>query len=250
MKRINMPLLMLSLGIACPLLIAASLPAEPPAPQVEASDKVSLPLDEKNTITLVDLIRFGSKTLDTVFTFDEPMVKDQSFQFSGPVSMPAERFRGFLERILLDHEYLVYPSGGGMGPGDYWRIIKLSPANSRAFRTLKPIYIELDALKGYEDRGLLLATTVPLKHLDARTTLQSLNPHFMQNASIESLRSVDTTNSLILVTTAPKLCWMVRMIRTMDKGDEEYTGPIMKRLKMLEERIRRLEEQVAPPAKK
>jgi len=140
----------------------------------------------------------------------------------------------------------------GEGASAIFQIVKITPGREsrNSFLAINSsIFVNPEEVKDYADRGILITTHVPLKHIDARETLTSLNP-FFTNQAMGSVRTVQKSNGLIITSFATKVHTMVKLIKIMDNDAGDYLLPIYTMNTELKERVAALEKKVAELEKK
>lgn len=216
------------------------------SPQAQpAEEEVTLPLDENDFITMDRLLEFASETLGISLLYDEEETMPQIYMFTGQVRVPRSKFLGYFERLLLEKNFILLSTGEGQSA--MHRVYHYHPSGGR----MQPVQykakvVALADLQEYADRGCLITFSIPLKHLDSRSTLQSLNPYFIAsgNQVLQSIRCVENANSLIITTFGQKACQLYRLIQEMDAIATEEMKFKSEWLKQLEARIAVLEDKV------
>jgi hypothetical protein len=201
------------------------------------AELIALPLDENHSIYLGDLLRLASEKLDIPLLYSEPEVQDQTYYFTSKVSIPAAEFQGYFERMLLEKEHAYVQVGEGSSA--VHRVMALRPSSRQL--SIPPRFVSFESLGDYANRGILITVAIPLRYIEARSALQSLNPFFM-NSQVESLRSVDNSNSLILTAFTPKVIQIVELIKRMDIEGEALIMPLKRKILELENRLAALED--------
>ncbi|MBU0755841.1 MAG: hypothetical protein KJ645_11920 [Planctomycetes bacterium] len=236
-----------TLLIQLPLVLAG----EPnPAPSGEATDLV-LPLDENHCLTLERLVIFAGDHLKISLLVDPTETEGCVYQFTSEVKVPGNAFQGYFERMLLEKGFLYIQTGEG--PDALHRIVRIG-MNSPGFDIRLGCagkVIPLEELDQYMERGLLITVVVPLKNALARETMTSLNFYF-QKQLIESIRPVERTNTLILTGPAPKIYYVVQLIREMDakvepcaQDHQQTATDLVEQVRGLEKRIQTVEKALA-----
>jgi hypothetical protein len=210
-----------------------------------AADRIALPLDEENAISLSKLIEFTSEVQRIAILHDECEAGDERFQFTSRVEVPRDAFQGYFERLLLDKGFLFFQSGPKKSA--IYRVIRMPGQRSNYDLSLlksAALMLDMDDLDAFADRGILVTVSVPLKSLNSRMMLQSLNPYFMNNY-VESVRSTETGNSLIMTTVAQKAVQIARLLQKMDREapEREILEP-SRRIEALEQQIAILEKRI------
>lgn len=228
----------LALTFICLCLVSSSLPTIQATPVVP--EDVVLPLGEDFSITMSKLLEHAGDILEISILYNESEVSDVRFLFTHNMAIPKDKFQGFFERLLLEKEFLFYSSGAG--PDAIHRVSRINQSSRMNPMTVNSaVLVPLEQIEDYKNRGVLVTIHIPLKNLHVRTMVQSLNPYFMHNAMIESVRAVDSGNILIMTAVAPKAWRLVKMIQKMDAVAEESRSSLEDRIKKLEKRLKALE---------
>ena len=212
-------------------------------------DKISLPLDEENAISMTKLLEVASACQKLSLLYDESETTNYRFQFTSKVEIPQSKFQGFFERLLLDKGFVYARSGEG--PSAIHRVIQVSPAHhNKDFSFLKSaaLFLKPDEIDAYAERAILVTVHIALKNLDSRSLIQSLNPYFM-NSYYESVRTVDS-KLVIITTVGQKAYQIVKLVETMDAESPRKIENAEKRISDLEARIKALENILADRALK
>lgn len=210
---------------------------------------ISLPVDESNVMSMTRLLDFAARTLKITILYDEADTSQKIFQFTGKVRVPRSQFPGYFERLILEKNFLFLVSGEG--DSAVYRVVYLMNRGMGNPWHMKGRVVPLENLADYADRGLLVTVTIPLKYVDARNTLQSLNPYFMTQGpvQVESIRSVENANSLIITTFGQKAYQLYRLLQRLDhvaENEVEQWNVKLRKLQAkydeLEVRIKKLEQ--------
>jgi len=220
-----------------PMLLSG--PASPPQDSVEQT--VTLPLSDDFTLSLTKLLEFSSRTLDIPLLFEESLTSDILYQFTSKVEIPKAKYQGFFERLLLEKEFLYIMTGEGTAA-----IHSVESMSMLKARLQVPYAkaIRRDEVDDYADRGILISTVIPLRYIDARVTMTSLNPYF-PNQSLESIRPVEKSNALIIRALSPKVHAVSKMIAEMDVDSDFKVKRYSEEMVEMVERIEALEEKLA-----
>ena len=225
--------------LLCASPLALSEPANPPQEREEQT--VTLPLSEDFTISLDKLLEFSSHVLGIPILIAESQTSDILYRFTSKVEIPRSKFQGYFERLLLDKEFLY--SKTGEGAAAIHRVESLAVLKSR-LQVPNAKAIHLEEIDDYADRGILISTVIPLKHIESRVTMTSLNPYF-PNQLLESIRPVENSNALIIRALAPKAHAIVKMLAKMDVASDFHVKRYSDEMMELVDRIEKLEKKVA-----
>jgi len=203
-------------------------------------ETIALPLDDKNVIFLERFIEFAGESLGFSILFHRSEVADHIFEFTSGLKIPRSKFQGFFERSLVTRGFLYVKNGDG--PAAIHRVIRIPTGNTRQplSTTSLAIIVDINEIDAYADRGILISVFVPLKYVESRQMITSLNPYF-PNQGFESIRPIENSNGLLITTVANKAHSIVKLIRKTDIGNEPYHN-ISKVVKSLEQRIESLEK--------
>jgi|GEM_PF-6637870 len=208
-----LPLLCLCVGLA--LGVASDSPCLA-APDEEASDDcVVLPLAKGNTLAMEDLLKFASESLGYPILYNRDEVSGATCSFTTAVSIPRSDFQGFFERLLLSNGFVYVESGEGTSR--VHRVVHVQVVG-RFLGSDVSKNVSLEELDQYADRGLVLSTVIPLKNVACRDMLSSLASLVGQGGgAIESIRSVDNANALVVTSVAAKVIRIAKICAEMDR---------------------------------
>jgi len=217
MLQRNRGLVVPALFVFC-LGLSLSLSADSPClaqPQSdEAVEMVSLPLDENNSVSLVSFLRFASETLGYPILYRGNDIQERVLLFSGEVQVPRKDFQGYFERLLLNEEILYLENGEGANTDH--RIVNLQRAG-QSQNIVSKLVVRED-LHLYADRGVLITTYLPLENVTARDAITALNALLSQgHMSVESVRAMETANTMVITCVAFKACQIVKLLEHIDR---------------------------------
>lgn len=142
-------------------------------------------------------------------------------------------FFAYFQSVLISYEFICAP----YGPEDDPFFITIRKMTARPgggadlFKAQAPV-VPKENLAQYKDNpGMLITTTIQLKHIPARDTMTSLQ-HFFQAAGaqqLESIRPIENSNSLILTGFANKIYYVALLIKLMDVEPIEIEAEFTKR---------------------
>ena len=195
--------------------------------EIEEQDEYYyIQFNEGEGTPLKDLIILCQNITDYPIQFQEAEITDQRIFIIGrqKIKKTQQGFFEYFQSVLVSYEFICAPYGPEDDPF-FITIKKMTPTSAQRggdlFKAQAPV-VPIDDIDKYKDSpGRLITTTIQLKYIDARNALQSLNPYFMQNASLESLRSVDQSNGLIITAFANKAYYIKLLLELMDVEPQE-----------------------------
>jgi len=235
-------------------LFAAEFDGAEKVPLKGESELITLPSNEDFSMPLNSFIQFSSRTLDIPIVYNPHETNDIKIQFSSEVRVQRSEFLGYFERLLLDMGFIHLISG--KGNAEVHKVMNMTglarPNGALAFQS-SALVLPLGMLDAYAQRGIIITTTIPLKHLRARDCMTSLMVYFQNSSQFESIRPLESTNSLMITGLAIKVSKIYELIKLSDiasSGDSALSPSIMasqdlmSRIEKLEKKVAALEKQV------
>jgi len=170
--------------------------------------------------TLERFVLEGSEILGRVVTWpaeaDTPL--KWRVRLSAPVPVEPERFRDVFETLLLQHDFVTIPPPEEKG--GVYRITYLK-GGDRATLKQNALFVPFETLPQHRGRGILLTTTIPLRHLDAQRLLTSIRVLF-PDQQLELVSVLANSNTILLTAFAPKVAEIADLLKALDVPPEEF----------------------------
>jgi len=203
----------------------------------EEDDFYYLQFHEGDGTPLQDLIFLCQKITAYPIQFSTMDIEEVKINIIGrqKIEKSVHGFFNYFQSVLVSYEFIC----AFYGPEDnpfFVTIKKMNQSSSGArggelFKAQAPV-VSLDEIERYKDSpGRLITTTIQLKYIDARQTLTSMSPYFSSgSALLESVRSVENSNSLIITAFANKVYYVLKLIKLMDVEVQEVETKFIKRV--------------------
>lgn len=175
-------------------------------------------------LTLEDFIRQGGRILDRDYQWKQEVSSliQFSLSFTGTRPVPIADFESFFEQMLLAHDFLVVPAPEDSPvPG---RVFYLKGSDRLLLRSLAR-YHPVEEIDAYRARGILVTTSLPLRHLDAQRAVNNLRA-FFPDQTIETITTVG--DSVVVTGFASNVANVVTLLKASDvesAGEKAATDP-------------------------
>jgi general secretion pathway protein D len=164
-------------------------------------DDYSLQFDEQEGEKLEDFINLAQKLLGRPIRYVPEQVGNVTIRIIGPQKIRQDRFYQYFQAILKAYGFLIIEYGPD--GASFLSVQQLSPAGggrgspgAGAIASQAPV-VALEDLDKYEnDPATLITTSIPLKYVNARDQLTTLNNMF--DNQIEQVRAVENANQLVI----------------------------------------------------
>jgi general secretion pathway protein D len=201
--------------VVLPLLAASRATAQD---ITEVGDKYVLQFDEQNGEKLEDFIDLAQKLLGRPIRYDPGEIANTKIQIIGPQSVEKARFYQYFQAVLKAYDFLIIEYGPE--GANFLSVQKITAGGRQgggAGGTIKsqaPVVAIEDLHKYEDDPATLITTSIPLKYVNARDQLNTVQPMF--DTSIEIVRPVDNANQLVITGFGSHLWGAWQLIQLID----------------------------------
>lgn len=194
------------------------------APRAAAQDitdigeKYVLQFDEQNGEKLDDFIDLAQKLLGRPIRYEPGETANTKIQIIGPQTVEKKRFYQYFQAVLKAYDFLIIEYGPeGANFLSVQKITAGGGGRGGAGGTIKsqaPVVSIEDLHKYEDDPATLITTSIPLKYVNARDQLNTVQPMF--DTSIEIVRPVDNANQLVITGFGSHLWGAWQLIQLID----------------------------------
>ncbi len=163
-------------------------------------DDYSLQFDEQEGEKLDDFINLAQKLLGRPIRYVPQETGDVTIRIIGPQKIQQARFYQYFQAVLKAYGFLI--AEYGPDGANFLSVTKITPGGAGragsgvAIASQAPV-VALEDLDTYEnDPATLITTSIPLKYVNARDQLTTLNNMF--DNQIEQVRAVENANQLVI----------------------------------------------------
>ena len=132
-------------------------------------------------------------------------------------AVPKGRELDLIRSILAFHEMILIPSG----PKGHEVLLAVDSRSTNNLVKNKAEFVPYERLAEYEDKdGVLITTSIPVRHVDNLTTLRTALSTMVTPAGIGRVHEVPGARTLVVMDFAPSVAAMARVVRELDRDPE------------------------------
>lgn len=186
------------------LLACLALPVAPAAAQdinLAEDNSYTLQFDEQAGESLQGFINLAQKLLGRPIRYQPEEVANVKIFIFGPQKIRQDRFYQYFQAVLKAYGFLIIEYGPD--GANFLSVQKLGPGagprgagGTGQIASQAPV-VALEDLDRYEnDPATLITTSIPLKYVNARDQIATLNNMF--DGTVEQVRAVENANQLVI----------------------------------------------------
>jgi general secretion pathway protein D len=192
-----------------------------------------LQFDEAEGEPLVDFIDLAKSILQRPMKYDRQEVGNVFLFVVGHQTVRRDQFYQYFQAILKAHDFIVV--NYGPPEASFLSIQKITAgsgsrgsAGGSFFKSQAPVVDVSDLGKFQHDPATLITTSMPLRYIDARSTMSTLTPYF--DTSIELVRNVENANNLVITGFGSHVWGAHQLLQLIDVPPYKPTPVIHKRV--------------------